>query len=303
MTLQLRCAVASPIACSPARCCAPMGARWACWRCFAPSRPPSSPRTMRVSPSCWRAASPRSSRTATTRLTGLLTRPAFEQRVTPRAAGAVPRRRIRLERALHRHQPPARDQRQLRHARGRSRHRAARRADPRPPAAGRLRRAHLRRPLRDPAAGGAARGGTVRRGAARRRRGSSAAALGDGKMQVSISIGVAAVEQRSKEFVHAFAAAETACKAANDRGRNRVELYQEADESIVRRFSRHQPDQRSARRSGRRPPAAQRAADRAARYHGAARPGAFRDPAAHDRRERRRSWGRTTSCPRRIATS
>jgi diguanylate cyclase (GGDEF)-like protein len=41
----------------------------------------------------------------------------------------------------------------------------------------------------------------------------------------------------SKEFVHAFAAAETACKAANDRGRNRVELYQEADESIVRRFT------------------------------------------------------------------
>ncbi len=37
--------------------------------------------------------------------------------------------------------------------------------------------------------------------------------------------------------MHAFAAAETACKAANDRGRNRVEVYQEADESIVRRFS------------------------------------------------------------------
>ena len=56
-------------------------------------------------------------------------------------------------------------------------------------------------------------------------------------MQVSISIGVPAVEPRSKEFVHAFAAAETACKAANDRGRNRVEVYQEADESIVRRFT------------------------------------------------------------------
>ena len=66
---------------------------------------------------------------------------------------------------------------------------------------------------------------------------SAARSLGDGKMQVSISIGIAAVEQRFKEFVHAFAAAETACKAANDRGRNRVELYQEADESIVRRFT------------------------------------------------------------------
>ena len=37
--------------------------------------------------------------------------------------------------------------------------------------------------------------------------------------------------------MHAFAAAETACKAANDRGRNRVEVYHEADESIVRRFT------------------------------------------------------------------
>jgi diguanylate cyclase (GGDEF)-like protein len=64
-----------------------------------------------------------------------------------------------------------------------------------------------------------------------------AAVFGDGKMPVSVSIGVSAVDGRSKEFVHAFAAAETACKAANDRGRNRVELYQEADESIVRRFT------------------------------------------------------------------
>jgi len=62
-------------------------------------------------------------------------------------------------------------------------------------------------------------------------------AFGDGKMQVSISIGVAAVDAKSSELVHAFAAAETACKAANDRGRNRVEVYQEADESIVRRFT------------------------------------------------------------------
>jgi diguanylate cyclase (GGDEF)-like protein len=64
-----------------------------------------------------------------------------------------------------------------------------------------------------------------------------AASLGDGKMQVSISVGVAAIEARTKEFVHAFAAAETACKAANDRGRNRVEVYHDADESIVRRFT------------------------------------------------------------------
>jgi diguanylate cyclase (GGDEF)-like protein len=61
--------------------------------------------------------------------------------------------------------------------------------------------------------------------------------IGDGSMAVSISVGVAAVEPRAQELTHAFAAAETACKAANDRGRNRVEIFQEADESIVRRYT------------------------------------------------------------------
>jgi diguanylate cyclase (GGDEF)-like protein len=63
------------------------------------------------------------------------------------------------------------------------------------------------------------------------------AGIGDGSIAVSISVGVAAVEPRAAEFTHAFAAAETACKAANDRGRNRVEIFQEADESIIRRFT------------------------------------------------------------------
>ena len=63
------------------------------------------------------------------------------------------------------------------------------------------------------------------------------ATIGNGTLTVSISIGVAAVEPRAQEFTHAFAAAETACKAANDRGRNRVEVFQEADESIIRRFT------------------------------------------------------------------
>ena len=63
------------------------------------------------------------------------------------------------------------------------------------------------------------------------------AGIGDGSIAVSISVGVAAVEPRAAEFTHAFAAAETACKAANDRGRNRVEVFQEADESIIRRFT------------------------------------------------------------------
>ena len=60
---------------------------------------------------------------------------------------------------------------------------------------------------------------------------------GDGSLPVSISVGVASVEPKAQEFVHAFAAAETVCKAANDRGRNRVEIYQESDESIVRRVT------------------------------------------------------------------
>ena len=62
-------------------------------------------------------------------------------------------------------------------------------------------------------------------------------AIGDGTLVVSISIGVAAIEPRAQEFTHAFAAAETACKTANDRGRNRVEVFQEADESLIRRFA------------------------------------------------------------------
>jgi diguanylate cyclase (GGDEF)-like protein len=61
--------------------------------------------------------------------------------------------------------------------------------------------------------------------------------IGDGSLPVSISIGVASVDPRAHEFAHAFAAAETVCKAANDRGRNRVETYQESDQSIVRRIA------------------------------------------------------------------
>ncbi|MFT3906655.1 MAG: EAL domain-containing protein [Steroidobacteraceae bacterium] len=61
--------------------------------------------------------------------------------------------------------------------------------------------------------------------------------IGDGHLQVSISVGVASLEARTRDYKHAYAAAETACKAANDRGRNRVEIYQPGDESIVRRFT------------------------------------------------------------------
>ena len=60
---------------------------------------------------------------------------------------------------------------------------------------------------------------------------------GEVRMHVSISIGVAPLDTESGELMHSLAAAETACKAAKDRGRNRVESYQSNDLSMVRRFT------------------------------------------------------------------
>jgi diguanylate cyclase (GGDEF)-like protein len=55
------------------------------------------------------------------------------------------------------------------------------------------------------------------------------------RTRLSISFGVASVPARDPELTQALAAAEAACRAAKDRGRSRVELYQDADLSIVRR--------------------------------------------------------------------
>jgi len=52
---------------------------------------------------------------------------------------------------------------------------------------------------------------------------------------ISISFGVALIPANDGGLGHALAAAEAACKAAKDRGRGRVEVYQDADQSIVRR--------------------------------------------------------------------
>ncbi|MET0292632.1 MAG: EAL domain-containing protein [Steroidobacteraceae bacterium] len=58
---------------------------------------------------------------------------------------------------------------------------------------------------------------------------------GDARVTITVSIGVA--EMRSdEEFSHNAVIAETACKAAKDRGRNRVEVYQNTDLSLVRRY-------------------------------------------------------------------
>jgi diguanylate cyclase (GGDEF)-like protein len=60
---------------------------------------------------------------------------------------------------------------------------------------------------------------------------------GESRPPVSISVGVALLDADNGELAHVLAAAESACKAAKDRGRNRVEVYQSSDTSIVRRFA------------------------------------------------------------------
>jgi diguanylate cyclase (GGDEF)-like protein len=61
-------------------------------------------------------------------------------------------------------------------------------------------------------------------------------ARGDGTVQVSVSMGVAELPEGSRNrLAHGLANAEIACKAAKDRGRDRVEVFQDADLSIIRR--------------------------------------------------------------------
>ena len=60
---------------------------------------------------------------------------------------------------------------------------------------------------------------------------------GNSRLRVSISVGVAALDSSEGELMHSLAVAETACKAAKDRGRNRVEVYRSNDVSLVRRFA------------------------------------------------------------------
>jgi diguanylate cyclase (GGDEF)-like protein len=60
---------------------------------------------------------------------------------------------------------------------------------------------------------------------------------GNSRLRVSISVGVATLDSSEGELMHSLAAAETACKAAKDRGRNRVEVYRTNDVSMVRRFA------------------------------------------------------------------
>ena len=59
----------------------------------------------------------------------------------------------------------------------------------------------------------------------------------EGTVQVSISIGVAELPDSQNALAHGLANAELACKAAKDRGRDRIELFQDGDQSIMRRHT------------------------------------------------------------------
>jgi diguanylate cyclase (GGDEF)-like protein len=60
---------------------------------------------------------------------------------------------------------------------------------------------------------------------------------GQGAFEVSASLGVAPIGRSENALAHALATAEIACKAAKDRGRNRVEVFQDSDQSIIRRHT------------------------------------------------------------------
>jgi len=60
---------------------------------------------------------------------------------------------------------------------------------------------------------------------------------GRGSFEVSASVGVAPIGRAGNALAHALATAEIACKAAKDRGRNRVEVFQDSDQSIIRRHT------------------------------------------------------------------
>lgn len=55
------------------------------------------------------------------------------------------------------------------------------------------------------------------------------------QIQLSMCWGVSPLPAHDTTLDHGLAAAEVACKAAKDRGRNRVEIYQDTDASIIRR--------------------------------------------------------------------
>jgi diguanylate cyclase (GGDEF)-like protein len=60
---------------------------------------------------------------------------------------------------------------------------------------------------------------------------------GQGSFEVSVCVGVSPIGHSDNPLAHALATSEIACKAAKDRGRNRVEMFQDSDQSIIRRHT------------------------------------------------------------------
>jgi len=58
---------------------------------------------------------------------------------------------------------------------------------------------------------------------------------GDKSLQITISIGVAEFNRRSGDEGASLTAARMACEAAKDHGRDRIEVYDDANQSIIRR--------------------------------------------------------------------
>ncbi|NQV86137.1 MAG: EAL domain-containing protein [Woeseiaceae bacterium] len=59
---------------------------------------------------------------------------------------------------------------------------------------------------------------------------------GDRSLQVTMSIGIAAIDRNSGEDGNALMTARMACEAAKEHGRDRIEVYDEGNRSVVRRY-------------------------------------------------------------------
>jgi len=59
---------------------------------------------------------------------------------------------------------------------------------------------------------------------------------GDRSVQVTVSTGIAPFDARSRDAGHALTTARIACDTARDHGRDRLEVYDRDDQSIVRRY-------------------------------------------------------------------
>ena len=59
---------------------------------------------------------------------------------------------------------------------------------------------------------------------------------GDKSLQVTVSIGIASVNAKAPDVADALTASRIACDSAKDHGRDRVEVYDQDDQSIIRRY-------------------------------------------------------------------